>query len=93
MQSESNRLLLESLASREAALGKNDTESMRTGQILSVLGNLYAAKGQWDESFEYHQRVRHQMRGTLRDRDFYIANGNHKVAEHLIRLGRKEEAM
>jgi tetratricopeptide (TPR) repeat protein len=75
---ECNTLLLESLAGREKALGKDDTESVRTGLILYALGNLRAAQNQWDESFEYH---------------FYTANVAHKIAEHLIRLGRSEEAM
>ena len=90
---ECNTLLLESLAGREKALGKDDRESARTGLILYVLGNLRAAQSQWDESFEYHQRAWRHMRATVGDRDFYTANITHKVAEHLFRLGRNEEAM
>ncbi|GAD96164.1 tetratricopeptide repeat domain-containing protein [Paecilomyces variotii No. 5] len=74
---ECNMLLLNSLAGREKALGKNDRESARTGLILYVLGNLRATQEQWDESFA----------------DFYTANVSHKISEHLIRLGRKEEAI
>jgi hypothetical protein len=33
------------------------------------------------------------MRATVGDRDFYTANITHKIAEHLIRQGRSEEAM
>ncbi|TQW04237.1 tetratricopeptide repeat domain-containing protein [Cordyceps javanica] len=51
---ECNTLLLDSLAGREKALGKDDRESVRTGLILYALGNLRAAQRQWDESFEYH---------------------------------------
>lgn len=90
---ECNTLLLESLAGREKALGKNDRESARTGLILSALGNLRAAQNQWDESFQYQQRALHHMRATVGERDFYTANSAHKVAEHLFRLGRYEEAM
>ena len=90
---ESNTLLLDSLAGREKALGKNDRESVRTGLILYALGNLHAVQNQWDESFEYHQRAWHHMRETVGERDFYTANITHKIAEHLIRLGRNEEAM
>lgn len=90
---ECNTLLLDSLAGREKALGKDDRESVRTGLILYALGNLRAAQNQWDESFEYHQRAWRHMRATVGERDFYTANITHKIAEHLIRLGRNEEAM
>lgn len=71
---ESNTLLLDSLAGREKALGKNDRESVRTGLILYALGNLHAAQNQWDESFKYHQRAWHHMRETVGERDFYTQN-------------------
>lgn len=90
---ECNTLLLDSLAGSEKALGKDDRESVRTGLILYALGNLRAAQHQWDESFAYHQRAWHHMRATVGERDFYTANVSHKIAEHLLRTGRKEEAM
>jgi tetratricopeptide (TPR) repeat protein len=90
---ECNTILLDSLAGREKALGKDDRESVRTGLILYALGNLRAAQNQLDESFEYHQRAWRHMRATVGDKDFYTANITHKIAEHLHRLGRIEEAM
>ncbi|KAK2811735.1 hypothetical protein FQN49_008431 [Arthroderma sp. PD_2] len=33
------------------------------------------------------------MRATVGERDFYTANITHKIAEHLVRLGRSEEAI
>lgn len=90
---ECNTLLLDSLVGREKALGKNDRESVRTGLILYALGNLRAAQDRWDESFEYHQRAWRHMRATVGERDFYTANVAHKLAEHLMRAGRSEEAM
>ncbi|KAL2833318.1 tetratricopeptide repeat domain-containing protein [Aspergillus cavernicola] len=90
---ECNTLLLDSLAGREKALGKDDRESVRTGLILYALGNVRAAQNQWDESFEYHQRAWDHMRATVGERDFYTANVAHKIAEHLIRSGRSEEAI
>ena len=90
---ECNTLLLDSLAGREKALGKNDRESVRTGLILSVLGNLRAAQSQLDESLEFHHRALDHMRATVGDKDFYTANVAHKVAEHFARLGRCKEAM
>jgi hypothetical protein len=33
------------------------------------------------------------MRATVGERDFYTANVTHKIAEHLMRSGRYEEAM
>lgn len=89
---ECNRLLLDSLAGREFALGKDDRESVRTGLILYALGNLRIAQNHWGESFEYHQRALRHMRATVGERDFHTANATHKVAEHLIRSGRSEEA-
>ncbi len=90
---ECNTLLLESLAGREKALGENDREPVRTGLILYALGNLRAVQSQCNESFEYHQRAWRHMLATVGERDFYTANITHKIAEHLIRLGRNEEAM
>lgn len=90
---ECNTLLLESLAGRERALGVNDRESVRTGLILYVLGNLRAVEGKLDESYEYHQRAWKHMLETVGERDFYTANITHKIAEHLMRLGEHEKAM
>lgn len=90
---ECNTLLLESLAGRERALGKDDRDSVRTGLILYVLGNLRATQDRWDDSFSYHQRAWSHMRATAGDRDFYTATVAHKIAQHLLRLGRSEEAM
>ncbi|KAL3469683.1 tetratricopeptide repeat domain-containing protein [Aspergillus californicus] len=90
---ECNTLLLNSLAGREEALGKNDRESVRTGLILYALGNLRAAQSRWDESLEYHQRAWDHMQATVGERDFYTANVAHKMAEHFIHSGRSEEAI
>ncbi|KAM5484871.1 hypothetical protein McanCB56680_002387 [Microsporum canis] len=90
---ECNTVLLDSLAGREKALGKDDRESVRTGLILYALGNLRATQNQWDASFEYHQRAFRHMHATVGERDFYTANITHKLAEHLVRLGRNEEAI
>ncbi|KAJ6027966.1 tetratricopeptide repeat domain-containing protein [Penicillium herquei] len=51
---ECNILLLNSLAGREKALGKNNKESIQTGLILYALSNLCVAQNQWDNSFKYH---------------------------------------
>ncbi|KAI1362738.1 tetratricopeptide repeat domain-containing protein [Xylaria arbuscula] len=90
---ECNTLLLDTLAGREKALGKDDRESVRTGLVLYALGNLRAAQGDWRESFEYHQRAWRHMRVTVGDKDFYTANVMHKISEHLVRLDRNEEAI
>lgn len=90
---ECNTLLLESLAGRERALGKNDRESARTGLILYALGNLRAVQGEWDESFNYHQRSWRHMVETVGERDLYTASITHKMAEHWMRLGHNEKAM
>ncbi|KYG42812.1 hypothetical protein M433DRAFT_146445 [Acidomyces richmondensis BFW] len=51
------------------ARGKLD-ESVKTGLLLYVLGNLRAAQSEWDESYEYHQRALSHMRATVGERDF-----------------------
>ncbi|KGO69642.1 Tetratricopeptide-like helical [Penicillium italicum] len=88
-----NTLLLDSLAGREKALGKNDREDVRTGLILYATGNLRAAQSQWEENFEYHRKAWCHMRETVGERDFYTANITHKIADHLIRSGCSEEAI
>ncbi|OAA66342.1 tetratricopeptide repeat protein [Akanthomyces lecanii RCEF 1005] len=90
---ECEALLQQSLALREAALGKDDRESARTGLLLYVVGNLRSEQGKWEESFEYHQRTWKHMRETVGERDSYTARAAHKVAEHLFREGRMEEAI
>ncbi|KAI5460821.1 tetratricopeptide repeat domain-containing protein [Mariannaea sp. PMI_226] len=90
---ECNALLLDSLARREEALGKDDRESVRTGLILYALGNLRAAQNQFDESFGYHQRAWRHMKATVGERDFYTANVAHKIAEHHFRQRQYEEAI
>ena len=90
---ECDELLSETLAGRERALGKDDRESVRTGLVLYALGNLRAAQNRLDESFEFHQRAMRHMRATVGEKDFYTANVAHKIAEHLLRLGRSEESI
>ncbi|KAF2665940.1 tetratricopeptide repeat domain-containing protein [Microthyrium microscopicum] len=90
---ECDRLLLDSLAGREKALGKDDRESVKTGLILSALGSLRSAQNRWDESFQYHDRAWRHMRETVGEKDVYTARVAYKIAEHLIRLGRAEEAI
>ncbi len=90
---ECDTLLVNSLALREKALGKDDSESVKTGLLLSALGALRAVQKRWDESYEYHDRAWRHMRRTVGDRDVYTARVAFKVAEHHIRLGQNEEAM
>ncbi|KAM0806780.1 putative Tetratricopeptide repeat domain-containing protein [Seiridium cardinale] len=90
---ECDTLLVDSLAGREKALGKDDSESVKTGLILSALGSLRAAQNRWDESLEYHDRAWRHMRRTVGEKDVYTARVAYKIAEHLIRLGRSEEAI
>lgn len=86
-------LLLESLRLRQEALGGNDRESVRTGLLLSVIGNLRAAQGRLDDSRDFHSWALRHMRGTVGDRDPYTSRAMHKMAEHYLREGREREAM
>ncbi|PWY91909.1 tetratricopeptide repeat domain-containing protein [Aspergillus sclerotioniger CBS 115572] len=90
---ECDTLLLDSLAGREKALGRDDQESIRTGLILYALGSLRAKQNQWDESFTYHQRAWQHMRATVGEKDIYAINAAHKVAEHHFRLGDNQNAI
>lgn len=89
---ECNALLLDSLG-REKELGKDDRQSVRTGLILYVLGNLRATQRQRDESFDYHLRAYKQMQETVGAEDPNTANAAYKVAEHLIDLDQNEDVM
>ncbi|KAJ6786836.1 hypothetical protein PWT90_02665 [Aphanocladium album] len=90
---ECDELLAKSLAAREAALGRDDTESARTGLILSAIAALRAAQGDLDESHTYHQRAWNQLRSTVGIRDPCTGRVAHKLAEHLLRVRRADEAL
>ncbi|KAH7323575.1 tetratricopeptide repeat domain-containing protein [Rhexocercosporidium sp. MPI-PUGE-AT-0058] len=86
-------LLVESLGTREKIFGKNDKESFRTGRILYALGNLRFLQGKFDESYACHQQAWEQFRSTIGDRNHRTADVAHRIAEHLIRLQRHEDAV
>lgn len=90
---ECDSLLVYALALREAALGEDSHESVRTGLILYVLGNLRAAQGNWEESRAYHRRAWMSMSETVGDRDPCTAQAVHKDAEHLLRDGNIKGAL
>ncbi|KAH8882047.1 tetratricopeptide repeat domain-containing protein [Thozetella sp. PMI_491] len=90
---ECNTLLLKTLDGREKALGKNDTESVRTGLVFYALGSLRAVQERWNESLEYHEKALSHMCRTVGERDFYTAIVKHKIAQHRIRANQPEKAM
>ncbi|KAJ8128277.1 hypothetical protein O1611_g5357 [Lasiodiplodia mahajangana] len=49
-------LLFPILQAREAKLGKDDTETIETGYILSFMGNIRRLQGHFDEAYDYYRR-------------------------------------
>ncbi|KXT00844.1 hypothetical protein AC578_950 [Pseudocercospora eumusae] len=98
-----NDLLEEGLAAREAAFGKNDTDSFRTGRFLHTLGNLRydqsAASSDpterirlMDESYHYHQRALSQYQATIGIHHHRTADVCHRIAEHCIQRKSYDQA-
>jgi len=65
----------------------------RPGRLLHALGNLRAAQGRWDESFEWHQKSLESFAATIGTKQHRYADICHIIAEHLVRKGRFEEAL
>ena len=65
----------------------------RTGRLLYALGNLRALQGLLDESHKCHCKAWEQFCSTIGDQNHRTADVGHKIAEHLIRLGRFSDAM
>lgn len=89
-------LLTESLEAWEKSAGEKAKDFPRTGLFLRALGNVYAAMGDWDESFSYHKKALRFMVGMPEPGgqiDLYTASIAYKVAEHHLRQGEYEEAL
>ena len=82
---EAAKCLLKALADREAALGPDDRQSVRTGQIFYALGNVRASQALMDESFMWHQKALIHFRATGGDKHYKTAGACYRVAEHHIR--------
>jgi tetratricopeptide (TPR) repeat protein len=82
---EAAKCLLKALADREAALGPDDRQSVRTGQIFYALGNVRASQALMDESFMWHQKALIHFRATGGDKHYKTASACYRVAEHYIR--------
>lgn len=65
----------------------------RTGRLYYALGNLRALQGRFNESYECHRKAWEQFRSTIGDQSNRTADVCHKIAEHLIRMGKLNEAM
>ncbi|KAE8150033.1 tetratricopeptide repeat domain-containing protein [Aspergillus avenaceus] len=87
-------ILRESLITRERLYGKNDKESFRTGRIFYALGNLRSLQGRDNEAYSCHKQAYQQFRDTIGIHHHHrTADVGHKVAEHLIRFGKHDEAI
>ena len=77
--------LIEALEDREKALGKNDRQSVRTGQLFYALGNVRGRQGLMDESFAWHQKALVHYRATGGDSHYKTGIACFRVAEHYVR--------
>ena len=84
--------LLQALEQREATLGKNDRQSVRTGQLFYALGNVRAREGQFDESFMWHEKALLHYRATAGDNHHKTGVACFRVAEHHVRYGQYDLA-
>ncbi|KAN0095890.1 tetratricopeptide repeat domain containing protein [Hyaloscypha variabilis] len=88
-----DEVLVGTLQRREERYGKNDTESFRPGRILHALGDLRAAQGRLEESFEFHKRSLASFEATIGKNQHRYADLCHLVAEHHIRHEEYDKAL
>ncbi len=65
----------------------------RAGRILYALGNLRNLQGREDQAYEFHEQAYRQFGDTIGLQSHRTADVAHKIAEHMLRLGRYDEAM
>lgn len=78
------KLLLDALEAREAAVGKNDKSSYRPGNIYFTLSHVAASHGRMDESFDWSVRALRHFFDTIGDSHIFTAHACRKVAEHHV---------
>ncbi|KAI0445097.1 P-loop containing nucleoside triphosphate hydrolase protein [Xylaria telfairii] len=75
---------------------KNDDaitkKDRRTARIKHALGNLRFLQGRFDEAYQLHKESLELFITTSGMHNFPTAGARHKLAEHLIRMGKYEEA-
>ncbi|KAF1957691.1 TPR-like protein [Byssothecium circinans] len=87
------QLLLKTLKQRQEIYGANDRVSMITGRAYHGLGLVKEAQGLLDESYEFQCRALEHMIETAGLYHHRTADMYFKVAQHLIRLGKNDEAL
>ncbi|KAF2124980.1 TPR-like protein [Dothidotthia symphoricarpi CBS 119687] len=90
---EAEPLLVNTLREREEIYGVNHTVSMITGRVYHGLGWLKQAQGKLEESHDYQVKALEHMKKTAGPYHHRTADMYFKVAQHLVRLDRKEEAL
>lgn len=88
-----DQVLTEAIRRRTELYGEMDKESHRAGWLAYALGKLRKLQGRYDESLAAHQQALTCFRLTIGDNHPRAALVRHKIAEHLIRLERYEEAI
>ncbi|KAK8052676.1 hypothetical protein PG996_011977 [Apiospora saccharicola] len=85
-------VLEEGLNDREEVYGVMDKHSFRTGRFLHALGNVYLDQGHVEKSEQFHWRALAQYQSTIGNHHHRTADVCHKVAQHCLRNGQKEQA-
>ncbi|KAK8068768.1 hypothetical protein PG994_005384 [Apiospora phragmitis] len=86
-------VLEEGLRDREDIYGFMDTHSFRTGRFLHALGNVYFDQGRTEKSEHLHYKALAQYQSTIGNHHHRTADVCHKVAQHCLRNGGKDQAM
>ncbi|KXX76299.1 putative UDP-N-acetylglucosamine--peptide N-acetylglucosaminyltransferase SEC [Madurella mycetomatis] len=84
-------ILIESLGLNESTTQAK--QSHRVARFLSALGNLRVLQGRLDEAYQEHSKALGLYIDTVGLTNQRTAEARHKMAEHLIRLGRYDEAI
>ncbi|KAK8018781.1 tetratricopeptide repeat domain containing protein [Apiospora marii] len=90
--SDAAAVLEEGLKDREEVYGRMDSQSFRTGRFLHALGNVYHDQGHADKSEVFHCRALAQYQSTIGNHHHRTADVCHKVAQHCLRNGKREQA-
>ncbi|EHK24082.1 uncharacterized protein TRIVIDRAFT_67712 [Trichoderma virens Gv29-8] len=76
----------------EAAYGRDDRQSFKTGKVLYGIGNVYLSLGDLEYALGYHFRALSQWSETLGRGHHRIGDVSHKIAQDLMGLGQFERA-
>ncbi|KAI1129073.1 hypothetical protein F5Y10DRAFT_277026 [Nemania abortiva] len=85
-------LLLQLLQDREEKLGKDDTETIETGYILSFMGNVCRLQGHFDEAYDYHKRGASALKATTGEDSAATIQAFYRLARDHYEDGKFQQA-